>query len=679
MKKFELWLDESGDFEHDMNKSNRGAHPSLVGGLLIENNSFPDTYINYILPESGTYHSVNENDQIERFKLIEEKLFRNDHNRLIVFSNQECIMILDNNITYLNIISEGILQLIKRLKAEYGDIYLKVLIANRVDTTTGLPPGNSVVASNEYIKRLREKLLLGGLEETISENEWHLENASARRDKRLMLADIICNTFFTRYKRKKFSEEEREYIEGIYNDNKKTIIFTVFESVLEKTFKNNLIENKIGEAVANICLSRDSVLLERCFSLLRANYSACGIHDIVFQYRFIEAYIEYYINVVRDFDLCILFLKNLLYYFVPLLSEYGATQSADYAKRLGVDIKFYMLTVYTHLGNISDAEAIEEECDDDIKALPVSLQTVDYRIRYDVRKVNGLINAFDYSRALAKADELVDKCREIKELLSVISDGEDVFYEELGKALGTRLQIKTFMLRFDKGLYESAKNDSNEAISNFPIYEDKKRQFIYRVQMETEYGNYEEALKYLKLSLDIREEASVKDIWERTNAQSIFSVAAYVRLMAEGARNQWKYSEDMFEQMNKGNYIERYALRERFYHPDEIIFWKYATYCSLKGMGNASVKNYERAVNCCFNADDITLNMIGLAIDFEFHAYLLEQGKSEINSHLKSMQKRWNKVKEQDVHGILKNLFGDVDFQIKDYDYYMNASRKVSY
>ena len=158
MKRFELWLDESGDFDNDIEKSGKGANPSLVGGLLLETGSFPETSIQFVLPEEGTYHSVNEKDQLQRFRKIEGKLFRNDANRIVVFSNQERIMILDNNLTYLNIISEGIFQLIKHLKALYGEVYLKVIIANRVNTTTGLNYAQSIVPQNEYEKRLKEKL-----------------------------------------------------------------------------------------------------------------------------------------------------------------------------------------------------------------------------------------------------------------------------------------------------------------------------------------------------------------------------------------------------------------------------------------------------------------------------------------------------------------------------------------
>ena len=68
---------------------------------------------------------------------------------------------------------------------------MRVIVANRVNTTTGLDPSLSVVQSGEYEKRLKEKIIVASLENSISDSEWTLQTASARRDKRLMLADMV--------------------------------------------------------------------------------------------------------------------------------------------------------------------------------------------------------------------------------------------------------------------------------------------------------------------------------------------------------------------------------------------------------------------------------------------------------------------------------------------------------
>lgn len=678
MKSYELWLDESGDFNNDQNKTRKDANPSLIGGLLIENRTFPDSYVNSILPEEGTYHSVNESDQLVRFRQIEKKLFKNSFNKFIVFSNQERIMILDNNLTYLNIISEGILQLIKHLKAQYGEIHLKIVIANRVDTTTGQRPENSVVSSDEYIKRLKEKLLVGGFDNSISDKEWELQTASARKDKRLMLADIVCNTFFTRYRERKFDVDERNYIERIYNDSQKTIVFTVFESLLEKEFKHNIIENRIGEAVSIICATDDTELLEKRFGILREKNRSCGFYDVRFQYKFIEAYIEYYINVVRDFDVCELFLCNLLKYYIPLLEEYDSNSTNDLSKQLALDIKFYLLTVYTHMGNIEWSKHIEKDCEIEINNLPASIDSLNYQIKFKGRKINNLINEFAFDNALACVDILVDNCREIKDMLSLVSNDDKIYYDELAKALGTRLQIKTFMVRLDASIYDSAKKDSDEAIDNFVRDEDKKRQYLYRVQLETEHKAYDNALIYLIKALDYKG-SDYKRIWNMSVRASIFSVSAYIRLMSEGAANGWEKANDMFDGMSNDIFLESLKDKDKLFHPAEIIFWKYANFCSYNGMINAAQKYYECSIDICFADNEVTLNVIGIGIEFEYHSFLLTHKKNDATSHIRALRKKWERIKQIDKTNILNNIFGEVDFQSKNSKLYLELSRKVPY
>lgn len=675
MRKFELWLDESGDFDNDASNGRRGSNPSLVGGLLIENNTFQTLYIDTIIPESGTYHSVNETDQLDRFRMIEERLFRNEANRFVVFSNQECIMVLDNNLTYLNVISEGILQLIKRLKAQYGEIFLRVIVANRVNTTTGLDPSLSVVQSGEYEKRLKEKIIVASLENSISDSEWILQTASARRDKRLMLADIVCNTFFTRNRRRKFNDADRSYIESIYTNDEKTLVFTVFESVIEKHFRNCLIDNRIGEAVSSICLSNDEAVLERCASLLKLNFNSRGVHDIHFEYQFVEAYIGYYINVVRDFDLCINFLRNLLKYYIPLLWEYD---KSGLAEKLELDIKFYMLTVYTHMGNLIMADRMTEECEKILGELPTSMETINYRIKFETRKIANLINAFKYEEALKQADSQVQKCQGVKEILDLMSD-DPKYYDELAKALGTRVQIKSFLLRTNPGLYGSAVEDSDSAINEFVELSDKKRQYLYRVHLETEHMDFDTALLYLKRSVEVPPETDEKALWEKVEHESVFAVNAYVRLMAEASACQWKNASIMYNAISNSSYVPKMEAASKLFHPSEIILWKYGYYYALNGMIKAAIKYYEKASEVCFSSTDLTLNLIGLGIEFEEHGILLKERRKEAAVHGKQLLKKWNKVHDEDKIGILENLFGKVDFQNDDYQYYMKLGRIITY
>lgn len=677
MRQFELWLDESGDFENDAKKTARSDSPSLVGGLLIENHSFPSSYIQTILPEDGTYHSVEQHDQLDRFRLIEDRLFRGHENRIVIFSNEERIQILNNNLTYLNVITEGILQLIKMLKAWYGEVHLHVVIANRVNTTTGLNAAQSVVPTDEYIMRLRERLLINGLEEAITENEWELENQSARKDKRLMLSDIICNTIFTRKRSKKFNAQERAYIEEIYADSDKTWIFTVLESVMEKLFRHNLMENRIGEAVAEICLSGDTRMLERCFSTLAANYLACGIHDIRFHYQFIVAYIEYYINVVREFDLCIRLLNNLLQFYIPILS--GADKrSSILAEHLELDIKFYLVTVYTHKGDIREANVLIAECESLVAALPASMDTIDYRLRFETRRIVNLINSFDYEEALACVDKQVERCREIKDLMSLIANEENTYYDEFAKALGTRVQIKMYLLRKNPELYASAAEDSDQAINAFTAEDDKRRQYSYRVQLETEHRDWDEALRYLRLSLGLPYDADVKMIWRAAVKEGSFAVSAYVRLMAE-APDMWTHAGEMYKAVTNSEYLSDLNSHVSHYHPMEIVLWKLGMYYAQHGQIKAALRYYDAASEICKSDTDMTLNIIGAGTEFERYGIAMKEQTEDAAAYGCRLQKRLADLRQSCNQDILDSVFGKVNWESKNPEYYYALGRRITY
>lgn len=680
MKRFELWLDESGDFNNDDQKTARGSNPSLIGGLLVEGSSFNEAAVRSILPEAGTYHSVNESDQLDRFRKIEEKLFENDSNRLVVFSNQERIMILDNNLTYLNIIAEGIHQMIRHLKSQYGRIFLKVLIANRVNTTTGLNFAQSVVPQDEYERRLREKLLILNLENAISDDEWELQTASARKDKRLMLSDIVCNTFYTRYRKKKFNAGERKYIEDIYQDRSRTIVFTVFESILEKNFKNYLMENKIGEAVSEIAACRDKGILDRCFELLGSKLRFRGAYDIKFQYSFISASIERYINVVRDFDLCILYLNNLCTYYIPLLAGLGRAEAAEAARRLELDIKFYLLTVYTNKGDVERARQLEGEIQAAMVLLPASLENINYSIKFESRRITGLINQFEFEKALEASRRLVERCGEVHALLELFyGETADTHYTELAKALGSRLFIENFLVRFRADLRDAAIEDSDAAIREFTDENDKKRQYLYRVQLETELGDFEVALRYLKMGAGLPEQASIKELWAQIDLGQPFLLSAYIRLMAEGSLKGWETAGLLYAQMAGSELMQELGKGEKFFHPMEIIYWKYGTYCAHAGMLNGAVKNYQKAEEICFSTEDVTMNIIGLAIAFEEYAFTLEKDSKQAAQCLKSIKKRMNHLQTESARAILKSLWGEPDLARLDARYFWELSRRVTY
>lgn len=140
-REFELWLDESGNFTNDAKTARRGFNPSLVGGILVEKrqgkNFFSQKRIEEVIPEDYSHGNEESRDEsyakFQRIVSTCEKIEKEGgFARLVVFSNEECIMVIDNNLTYQNIMAEGLKQTIEWLKSQFQDIKLHVVIARRV-------------------------------------------------------------------------------------------------------------------------------------------------------------------------------------------------------------------------------------------------------------------------------------------------------------------------------------------------------------------------------------------------------------------------------------------------------------------------------------------------------------------------------------------------------------------
>lgn len=685
MIEFELWLDESGDFDNDKQKVQRGWKPSLIGGILVEKGKFKDEIINEIIPDAFSHAKEEEiQTQFGKFeKIVENATKKNGFVRFVVFNNEECIMVIDNNITYHNIMAGGILETIKWLKETYNknNIKLNVVIANRVDTTDN----NRISDINEYYKRLRERLIIFGLKDNIiQDKDWYLENKSARKDKRLMLADNICNSFLTRDN--KFNKKESEYINSIYNDESMTLIFPVIQNLITSQFNDLIRDGKIGEAVAIICQHNSIDHIKKCMDKVEKYLKQMNIGEMELHYRFIAATIELYLNGTRNFKLCEKMLSNIIQYFIPLLEKVNKDNSGilgkDIIQKLSFDLQFYLLTLYTHQGNVYGAQICIDKCDKMIELLPKTMETIIYIVKYEIRKIVEQINIFDFDGALETSENLVDKCSNMKEAQEILSP--DIKFDELAKALGNKVQIYSFLLRKNTKYYQDAKKASDLAISEFTKEADITRQYLYRVNLETEACNYEQALVYLYKSCKVdSDNKSLKDLANRImQNRNDYEVCAYVRLMAEGMVGGWKRAEEMFKCMQKTEGIQYIKDIENVNrrHPHQIILWKYATYLVRNNSIKAGLEKYDEAADICFLDNDLTMNFIGLAIELEKYSIAIKSNiKDKIKDCKRSLRKCYGDIYSRKLPKSMEDIYKNLDLDNGSWEYYYKLSREITY
>ena len=171
MDKYELWLDESGDFSPE-NEKDPNKHPSLVGGVLVPEGSIADREITQLLGQddpAGFAHAMNygRTEMAGRVLPALEALHRHGA-KLVYFENAERLDVYSSRELYLRMLAGGLVQLMQRLAVD-GEFVLDVMIAVRFIEVERkvLDP----IKDNEYINTLRSYIRDSWEEEHLSISE----------------------------------------------------------------------------------------------------------------------------------------------------------------------------------------------------------------------------------------------------------------------------------------------------------------------------------------------------------------------------------------------------------------------------------------------------------------------------------------------------------------------------
>ena len=129
---WELYLDESGEFEDRRVRGN--WNPSLVGGLLCAEGAVTAGRAEKLCGGQRLHANEDRTDEATARNFDILRTLRQDERcRFVLFENTERLMIVNGDITYLNIVAEGIVRLLRDLAAAKKEqaIALKVCVALR--------------------------------------------------------------------------------------------------------------------------------------------------------------------------------------------------------------------------------------------------------------------------------------------------------------------------------------------------------------------------------------------------------------------------------------------------------------------------------------------------------------------------------------------------------------------
>lgn len=630
MKQFFLYLDESGNFEAD---SNLKESPSLVGGLLSYDKEIDRSFAANLLEGKQVHSCVIPYYEYGTFAIGILKKLELHGCDMVIFENKERLEVVDGDTTYLNIISEGIIQLLQLLITEHGTVKLNVIVAVRRAINREEYKSNYIINKTEYVKRLQEKIIIGLARQSnlsITKDHWSLSFASARKDARLMLADVVCHSWFR--KNKKFDPLQKEIINSIYKDK---FLFSVFPDELDKIFQRMLTRGNLGEAIYEVYVTSEEKSIANYTSqiALRLNNLNEYSKEIQLQTTFSKIMNLVYVD---DWNQNLIFetIHRLKKYFLKEL-ELKSISSAKFF----MDIYLLSFTIATHRGDILQAEEEIENCKTVLPTLVNKWESFDYYFLYQIRKGIHLINKYELTSCIELMDDL-EKSIDNTFSLTPLADGFNNVCINMksdikGKILGNRLQARFRLIKNDIKQLKMARCDSDRAMKEFTRQIDINRQYQYRSRIEYETGNYNEALAWLFKSFQTEPSNDynciLTNLIATTDKQVVgYSLMHYVCIMAEACTNgEESISNNMYHSLDKLRINEYLLKNKNDVHPFEIIYWKLGTLLMVQGSTKEAIEKYRLAETICdSNSRNLTLKAISLGIKAEKVALLIKVGKS---------------------------------------------------
>ena len=639
MKKirFELYIDESGSFEDAASSDFHPKEASLVGGILVDAGYLSESKVESLLPQH--IHSCEQDSKGREICLAALGTVKSEGARFVIFENKERISIINGDTTYLNIISEGLVRLFADLALEHPEqeISVDVTVALRKNVSAG----RGIISTQEYRKRLEEKLLLAAHRENKKFCEYSLTFEDARTFRRLDFADIVCNTYLTKGRRK-FTDVQKAQISRLFDSK---YIYSVFETATVGYLKRLLSERSFGEMMLQICSLPSLIgvntvmkmLLQRLTEIPTAEFDAC------------MSYMSLQIglcNNMGQFSNGIALANNYKKYFLSVLSE--NVRLHDKVEYWIFDTDFYILTMYDHIGDLEKCAEYVERCRARISSINHSWEHLEYYFRYRIRELNVLMGRFEFEKVISRADELIAILINAKELFSLIetfdNTASELKSELLGKVYGVKLEAYINLLNDAPELFADALKTSELAISEFSEKADLNRQYQYRCLLMTTAGKTEAAMECLMKIFEIAPNSEdkfklyVETVFSNQKHPDEFALWHYLDVMLLAAKTDMNTAEEMAKVLFKNSTFAEYLQSmEKSGHPRQLVLWKIGKWNYLCGNINAGDSYYKAALDTALLDKDKT-TMRSFAISIEADWVRQKWQKSIQFKHVKNLQ-----------------------------------------
>lgn len=645
MKKYFLFLDESGTFDEDPNQPE--AECSLVGGVFctpeLESRVIGEQLLEEVrsgyqeeidsavaLGEPGldaTFHHATQLPRRIKAQAkvsVLEKIIERGYIP-VVFQQSRKVNIQNNTTTYLMFLTDGIIKIAQQFSRDSG-LDLTVVIGGRRDMTYEqnlrkkgeIPLKPRYISYNEIAGEFDKFMQMAKIRQAYAfQNEVrvHLRIGNDKEDSLLVLSDYVCNTYYTRngvnFLRNK---ELRERLDKCL---KKYRYFSIIEEPAVERLKRYLDDGNVGEALFFFMLLDDkSHELNNIMDLMRVylsrmNDTAAHSELMVFCNK-----LDRLIRTERACEKAV----DLITKTIRFIGQgYVSGQVAD---EFLANLYLYKMAALTHLGRIKQYMAAEAKCAPYIK----KVGNPALYFHFQNRRIVDLQDHFMYEASLSCG-------RETLEVLKLFQGPEKecerrtgyafrVCGDQYAKICGSLAMTVYFMLNKSPERLPEARMYSDAALHSFETAADIARQQQIRAEIEAETGHFQEARKWLETALGVDLETVADKEAGRFNNFEWYHFSHVLQRMADGAdASIRKTGLEAVKRVLSA--FEKYAANcERpLGHPDIITFYMMG---QLVFLLQYKLKAYKFIKEALDGADQLSANSpVFLAMSLIIRAGLL--------------------------------------------------------
>lgn len=719
IKRYELWLDESGKFKQEAALKGTQLKPSLVGGILVDKSVVNRIDFDHMI-DPGKNHAMELNKEEKKDYVLPvlERLKADYGAKQVFFENADYEDESTNRQLYLRIIAEGLLQLFQTLNAQSEKVVLDVLIAQRQDMES--PAGERRIIENEYIAALT-----ACIEKKKKEHRLFLDENSelffsvhpAHREKKLQLADFACNTRLTRDSY--IFKEIRDRVTALYED---AYIFNLSEISSENYIKRSLAQGHLADAVMELYTTQDELEEEKQLELILERVRHMDYRWLKSQLKECVSEITAYAAVQGDYKVGEKFLLHVKDGFIYKMEKNGYS-----CLNLKLSLLLQLSDMFLREGNIIAARNAIEECKETHEALGNSLEEIFSYYQLKEKEALLLINEFDYAHAYEILEATGAVFQHFMKAVCMETHLQKRFSSEIrseyyGDTLCMQIYAMLFLQREHPDIYPEMCEKSDLAMKHYPQQEGElERHRQYRSHMELERGNYSEALLWLmKAQRWPNPELTVKNLIDylkqicqvENEISCQYYLMYYLLILSESkwagdalADVMWKALKNQKELLricmiaaepkraDDAIEVELESVQQEdsgaMFHPMEIIYWKYASFLYGCGKYNAAYPYYCKAEQICFAENDChTMHITGIGIMAEKICSILHSNGNDIRTELAVLNDRIDRILEAPLTAETKSFVEHLKAQIQDAcsdtdavqrEKLWNVARKIAY